>query len=348
MKKLLIIQNTIPHYRKPVYNELSKYYQVTVLHSGDVSVNKGDHYNEIITPVRRMGPFFHQSGVLREMRRGGYDVVIAMFDLRWIANILAVFFKARTRFLYWGHRYSANTPGNAARDLFMRLSDGVILYSDGEVGAMVSRGIPQSMIFIAPNTMHIPNHSDGSVENKDSLLFVGRLQPRKKIDMLVRAFSDAAVHIPDAITLDIVGTGPELARIKAAAEQCGVTERVIFHGEIVDHEKLKPLFHRAYAYFSPGPVGLSVLHSFAYGVPIVTAGDEYHGPEFDNVSDRHNAMLYGSYDELREIIIKLCNDNKFAAKLGRNAYKLYASGRTIDTMVKGFRAAIENNREPGE
>ena len=60
MKKLLIIQNTIMHYRKPVYNELSKIYNVTILHSGSVSIDKNDLYSEIITSVKQIGPFFFQ------------------------------------------------------------------------------------------------------------------------------------------------------------------------------------------------------------------------------------------------------------------------------------------------
>ena len=35
MKKVVIIQNIIPHYRIALYNELSKYYNIIVIHSGD-------------------------------------------------------------------------------------------------------------------------------------------------------------------------------------------------------------------------------------------------------------------------------------------------------------------------
>lgn len=48
MKKVLILQNTILHYRKALYNELSKNYDVTILHSGKVSKNQDDYYNEIV------------------------------------------------------------------------------------------------------------------------------------------------------------------------------------------------------------------------------------------------------------------------------------------------------------
>ena len=86
MKKILIVQNTILQYRKPVYKDLSRDYDVTIQHSGDRSVNENDKYRELISPAHRMGPFFVQADVLSEIRKGRYDVVIVMFDLRWLAS----------------------------------------------------------------------------------------------------------------------------------------------------------------------------------------------------------------------------------------------------------------------
>ena len=38
MKRILILQNTILHYRKPLYNKLAEQYDVTVLHSEEKKV----------------------------------------------------------------------------------------------------------------------------------------------------------------------------------------------------------------------------------------------------------------------------------------------------------------------
>lgn len=345
MKALLVIQNTVLHYRKPLYNELSKYYDVTVLHSGDTSVGADDRYKEIITTATAIGPFVWQSGVLAAVRRGDYDVVVCMFDLHWVNNTLSVFVRSKGRFLYWGHRYGQYRVANRLRDTLMRLCDGVVLYSDAETPSMNSRGILQAKIFVAPNTIHIPNHSDGSGSPKDSFLFVGRAQKRKKVDVLIRAFSEALPRVPDNIMINIIGSGPENERLKLMAHQLGVASRVTFHGEIVDPERLRAFFHRAYAYVSPGALGLGVLHSFAYGVPIVTDSAERHGPEFDNVAHDENALLYVTNSELREILVRLCNERLLSARLGKNAYALYAKERTLERMVVGFRDAIDNRRQ---
>ena len=344
MIKLLILQNLVPHYRKPVYNELSKYYDVTVLHSGKKSVEENDYYKEIVVPSRSIGPFILQSGIMNGVRKGQYDVVIAMADLHWICNFIVHFFAKHVRFLYWGHRYSKYPFINILRDYFIRISDGVILYSEGEVKKMLSRGIPASKIFIAHNTMHVPNHSDGSGVPKDSFIFSGRAQKRKKIDVLIRAFKEVLGRIPDNTKINIIGAGDENDNLKNLTEHLGLSDRVIFRGEIADHAKLKHYFQKAYAYVSPGPVGLGVLHSFAYGVPVVTHYCEKHGPEFDNLVNGENALLYNTYEELKEILVSLCKDKELSKRLGQNSYKKYSEERNIHKMVASFRNAIENIR----
>ena len=342
MKKILILQNQILHYRKPVFNGLARYYDVTILHSGTPSVGEDDAYREIITSVSSLGPFFVQKGVVKAVHSSHYDVVVAMFDIRWLANIVSLFLKGSSRFLYWGHRYSKSRLGNILRDFLMKKSDGVILYSGAEIDRIKASGMPESKLYIAHNTIHIVNASDGSVQAKNSFLYVGRAQKRKNVNLLIKAFSEILDQIPEDTKINIVGSGEENDYLRRLSDRLGLSDRVLFHGEIVDGEKLKLFFHSAYAYVSPGPVGLGVLHSFAYGVPVITCRKGKHGPEFYNLSNNENALLYENQEGLKEQLTKLCNDKQFSAKLGRNAYKFYARERSLEIMIKGFRAAIDS------
>ena len=81
------------------------------------------------------------------------------------------------------------------------------------------------------------------------------------------------------------------------------------------------------------------MHSLAYGIPVITNRYEYHGPEFDNLTDE-NSIVYENHNELGNILIKI-TQNKLSIELGKNAYELYSKYRTIDYMVQGFKNAIE-------
>lgn len=61
------------------------------------------------------------------------------------------------------------------------------------------------------------------------LLFVGRLVPRKGLDLLLRALERVATEQPE-VTLDVVGDGPSRAELEGLAERLGLARRVRFLG----------------------------------------------------------------------------------------------------------------------
>lgn len=342
MKKILILQNKILPYRKPVYNCLSQFYDVTVLHSGYKSVEKNDIYREIITDAKKFGPFIFQSKVIKVVCSGKYDVIIAMFDLHWINNILTCLRNNNSNILLWGHRYNRNYLINRLRDFIMKKSKGIILYSDTEINELVSHGLSIKHIFVAPNTVYVGNSYDCSREPKNSFLYVGRAQRRKKLDLFFKAFSEVIELIPTHIKINIVGSGLENEKLKKIASEINIEDRVLFHGAIYEEEKLKQFFESAYAYVSPGPVGLGALHSFAYGVPVVTGSNENHGQEFNDIIDGENSLIFNTYDDLKKILVNLVKDNKMSCALGGNAYKYYVDNRSFPQMMRGFRQAIDS------
>lgn len=342
--RLLILQGILAEYRRPVFNRLADHYDVTVVHSGRPAAKNEDRFREVVLPTRRLGPFhLHTPGALKRLRRDA-DAVVAMFDLAWPAYVLPVlwpFGRGPGRYILWGHRYGARPLANRVREIFMRRADALLMYGDEHHARMVAAGIRPERIFVAPNTMDVANHQDFSGHPKRSLLFVGRLQERKRLDLALEAFAAIAGRIDDGIRLDIVGTGGPEARLRAQAEALGVKHRVRFHGAITDDEKLAPLFAEAFAYVSPGPVGLSVLHSFAYGVPVITLRDGYHGPEFQNLIEGQNGIIVTRDEDFAEAMAQLIVQPEVARHLGKNAYRRYAGERMIGHMIEGFRKAID-------
>ena len=108
------------------------------------------------------------------------------------------------------------------------------------------------------------------------LLFVGRIEPLKGIDILLGAAAQVESE-SDCFVLvvggDSAAAGGEMAHLRDLAAQLGISERVSFLGA-VDHERL-PLFYSAadvcvvpsfYESF-----GLVALESMACGTPVVAS-----------------------------------------------------------------------------
>jgi len=339
MKKVIILQNYVPHYRKPIYNELGLKYDVTILHSGNPSIIENDSYKEIIVKSQKIWKFHLQCGVIKTLRANKYDTIIAMFDLAWISYILINFIYPR-KIIYWGHRYSSNSIVNSFRTIMMKISKANILYSQIEVERMIVSGIDKKKIFIAHNTMLVPNKENCSNNLKDRFIFVGRAQKRKKVDLLITAFSNILNELQSDTKLYIIGEGEENDSLKEIVNKLSINERVIFTGAIHDNALLKTHFSKSYAYISPGPVGLGVLHSFAYGVPVVTLDYGKHGPEYHNIIDNENGLLFNDLNELESLILNLEKNKNNTIRLGSNAFNQYNNKRNIKVMVDGLIQAI--------
>lgn len=347
-ERVVILQDAIMPYRKPFYDALAAYYDVCVVHSGLPSVTPGDRYCEEIVPCSRFGSLNLQSVRPALMRNTPAKAVIAIFDLRWPLTLLGARGARARRRLLWGHRYSHRRLANALRDFIMRRFDGVIQYGDEDTAQMIARGLSADRIYLAPNTVDVPNHADCSDAPKRSLLYVGRFQYRKRLDELLQAFADVCDRIPSGTMLELVGDGNIRSDLERLAERLGVRDRVVFHGAISDPVVLKEIFAPAYAYVSPDNVGLGVLHAFAYGVPVITGAPRgsriagyRHGPEFWNLCDGKNAIVFPDADGLRDALVSVTNDRALAQRLGASAYECYVAERSIARMVDGFRQAIE-------
>ena len=100
--------------------------------------------------------------------------------------------------------------------------------------------------------------------NKPTLVYVGRLVPRKGVDTLVEAFALLPVHLETQLV--IVGGEPgvepggssEATRLGALADALGVAERVAFAGSRPQRE-----LHR---YYSSADVAVSVPHYEPFGM----------------------------------------------------------------------------------
>lgn len=337
MKNYLIVQNTIMHYREPLYELMSQHdrVQLTVVHSDEAIKHKKFTFNVKYIPAKTFGGLVYQGSLSEELEK--YDIVLCMFNLKWISILNCALNPTTNKKIFlWSHGYGKSNLLNIVRVFFVQRCKGLVLYYKEHSEVYNKFGVSKAKIFESSNTLHVPNHGFNEKSIRNSFLYVGRIQDRKKIDLLIISFHKLVGFVPN-IHLDVVGAGDELNTLKRLVVNLKIDSNVTFHGECTDEVKLKKLFQKALAYVSPGHVGLGVLHAFSYGCPVVTNSTEYHAPEYVNLSDGHNSLLYDNLNSSLDTTLKMLVETKgLSQRLGSEAYKLYSTKRTISVMANNL------------
>jgi glycosyltransferase involved in cell wall biosynthesis len=105
----------------------------------------------------------------------------------------------------------------------------------------------------------------------DYLLYVGRLDRIKRIDLTIRALAETRAPV----TLKIAGKGPHLEELRRRVAELGLSGRVEFLGFVSD-EQVVDLYAGCFAVaLTPHDedYGFTTLEAFFAGKPVVTTGD---------------------------------------------------------------------------
>ncbi|GHY02433.1 glycosyltransferase [Vibrio cholerae] len=346
-KKVLIGYNYILHYRKPFFNELAKHYDVTVLHSGEISVNENDDFSELIVPTRKLGPFFLQRKLIKECFSKEYDFVILLFDVRWVFTVLTLLLNKalfrNKKIILWGAWITKSNIANQVRMALSKMVYANVYYTAEARRDFVLLGLKPDNLYVANNTFDVENKSKSyEHDNKFRLLFVGSLDVRKNNIDLIEAYKNTLEHIPENITLTFVGDGKENEVLRSLVDRLGIADRVDFVGRLENPLELVQYYNEALVSISYGQAGLSVLQSLGFGVPFITHRDAISGGEKSNIKHGINGSFCDDRMALEKEIIKFANDDHLARNMGENAYNYYSRFCTIENMVQGFVDAIEH------
>jgi len=97
--------------------------------------------------------------------------------------------------------------------------------------------------------------------------------------------------------LIVIGDGNQRQSLAEYSKKLGLSSDVRWLGPLYEESKLAPWFLSADYFVYPGAIGLSAIHSLAYGTPVVTHNSRrHHGPEFAALSDMSNAVLFQHSD----------------------------------------------------
>lgn len=342
MTKVLLLQGTINHYRVPIYNELARRVELTVVYSeGSAPQNAKFQYQYI--PTMRIHYRIHKKNIYRMAKN--YDVVICMFDFSYLYFRMLDTLPHKYKLIYWGIGVSAGYNQRFDQDQsypkknlrHMKKADAMLFYSDYPARKYEKMGLAREKLFVANNTVSVLPHEK---KKKDCLLFIGSLYKQKKIDILLDAYWTAYQKNKNIPNLILIGDGTEKEPIQQWVLEHGLSEKIRLTGGIYKDEELVPYFEKAILCISPDQAGLSVLKSMGYGVPYVTHRDAITGGEIFNIRNGENGILMDDFNELESIILEATADADKFIQMGDNAEKYYYENRTVEAMVDGFMQAI--------
>jgi len=120
---------------------------------------------------------------------------------------------------------------------------------------------------VAPMPVASDLFSPGGARKKNTLLFVGRITKQKGLDLLL----ETLLRLPEAVTLDVVGDGPERPAVEALAQQLGLSGRVRWHGTLTPAALLE-FYRSASALVVPSAdegLGLVAVEAMLCETPVV-------------------------------------------------------------------------------
>jgi glycosyltransferase involved in cell wall biosynthesis len=167
----------------------------------------------------------------------------------------------------------------------------------------------------------------------DTLLYVGRLDAAKRVDLLLKAMR----YAPVGVQCVVAGTGQDQARLQKLASDLGIGSRLRFPGW-VDDETLIRLYAECFAVFYvplDEDYGYATVEAFQSAKPVITAEDA--GGVLEFVRDGETGMVGSAEPEaLGALIGKLFNDRQLCTRLGeagREAVRSIRWQTTLDRLL---------------
>jgi glycosyltransferase involved in cell wall biosynthesis len=372
----------MPIYRKGVFEKLSSNEEIDLtvcctedfpaglrmIRPDEVSFELRDIRTRLIRIPCSKSFFSFQSAMLLSMILKKYDVYVLPNTLSYVDVWLCLLLSRvlGLKVCLWGHG-KGSLNGHVAnwfRKLFMTMADAVIFYSDAAKEVWRLAGIPCEKMFVAYNALDTEASakvrsaiSDSDIAEflrsrgflgKKLIIFIGRLQERKRPDLIVDAMVRIINRVPEAHAI-IIGDGVMKETIQRRISDLELANHVSLVGAIFDEQSIAYYLMTAKLAVIPAHAGLFIQHAFDYGLPIVVGNDfRSHPPEIELVKEGENGMFFenGDSNHLADQIIKLLLDEENRLKMSCNAKMLIDVKYNVNSMAEGLLQAIRHASKP--
>ncbi len=294
---------------------------------------------------------------------GEGDVVVCAGNPRFL-NIYPLTLDARRRGLpviWWCQGWTPEASPRTTKIrhwLTRRFPDAVMVYTEKEANAFVELGFPKDRTFYLNNTIDetlvqaAVDAIDGAdltafqrregVADRKLIVFSSRLTPKTRLLQAIEAVERLRREHPDVL-LAVIGDGVLKAEAEEKVEALGLAEHVRFLGAMFDEDQLAPWFLSARCLLYPGPIGLSLLHAFAYGLPVVTHDNlRNQNPEIAALEPGMNGLIFKENDvaDFSRALGRILGDPDLQSAMSERARITVHRDYTMAAMVRNFENAV--------
>lgn len=287
-----------------------------------------------------------------------YDVVFISGNPRVLSDVVlgTLLRLMGKRVVLWtmAHSYRGNKLTENIRLLWSRIFQNIFVYTDKEVEYLKEKGFKNHYILGMNNGLDQKNIDSivskwteekitkwmelHDYQNEKIIISCARLETKNNFRLVIEALPKIVQKIPNLLWF-LIGGGDEEENLKKLASKLRVEKHIVFLGAIYEEEKLAPYFLSSLLFIHPAAIGLSLLHAFGYGIPVIVHDQiDLHGPEyaaFQNDLTGKN-FKFNDPDDLANVIITLLNNPNKINQMKRNVQKIAREQYNVDIMVDRF------------
>jgi glycosyltransferase involved in cell wall biosynthesis len=239
----------------------------------------------------------------------------------------------------------ASTKRRLANAVLSRIPSRICSVSDNLRGHMIHEGFTSKQVHVVHNGIALqPSPSDTTRRNARTRMgvgpstflvgAVGRLDPVKSLDTLIRAFAQVHGSLPDSHLL-IIGDGPSRLTLQEEVNRRGLATAVTFTGHRDDARDILPGLDVYVNSSTFEGVSLTILEAMAAALPIVATSV---GGTPEVVSHDETGLLVPALDaeSIAGAICVLASDSVRRATLAEAGRRRVESHFSIDRMMADY------------
>lgn len=287
------------------------------------------------------------------------DVIFLDGNPRILSNImmgfLPIFFRKK-KVVMWtmGHSFGANQITESIRLKWTSFFKNIFLYTDNEIDYLRKRGFKSQYMLGMNNGLDQDKIDHEKQKWNQELLFqwqkendftgkkiavsLSRLTAKNKFEQMISAMPEIIKHNPEFLWC-IIGAGPEEQKLRALAKTNNVENHIRFIGALFNEAEIAPYMLSAKVFIHPASIGLSIMHAFGYGLPVVVNNEtEMHGPEYGAFEDMKTGFNFepNNVEDLAKKVNQLLLNDELKKVMGDYCLKLVHEKFNVNIMVERF------------